>query len=65
MVGWVTLFLEHVDTEVCEQVFSWMGGLGGLVHNMTANSYFLFFHFVIETHNELIERQLHADGLMR
>jgi hypothetical protein len=62
-------FKEHlddprVDTEVCEQVFSWLKGYGYIVKCMSPASYWWFMHNLVQLHNEHEERKLKRKGRM-
>lgn len=48
-MSWV--YMLQVDTEVCEQVFSWLSRYGKMTRRMNRHTFMFFLLYIIDLHN--------------
>jgi len=56
--------LENVDTEVCEQHFSWLSKYARMSRRMDRNTFVFFILYIIDMHNRREEQKLQRGGFM-
>ena len=58
------LSVPQVDTEACEQIFSWLSRYGKMTRKMNRHTYMFFIIYLCDLHNERITKAAASEVLM-